>query len=125
MARRPSLSEIEPEDIKQIGFILSSEGEEVTKALFYSECIRRMVLQAEAELRKEGIRLVQQKTDHRIISSFSEMNGKLRPRRLCFTEAPTRSVGADVGERREPVEVRMPYRHFMKCTFLSTREKND
>ncbi|KAJ1104273.1 hypothetical protein NDU88_001685 [Pleurodeles waltl] len=43
MARCPSLCEIESEDIKQIGFILSSEGKEVTKALFYSECIRRLV----------------------------------------------------------------------------------
>ncbi|KAJ1138333.1 hypothetical protein NDU88_004720 [Pleurodeles waltl] len=60
MARCPRLCEIELEDIKQIGFIPSSEGEEVTKALFYSECIRRLALQAEAELGKEGIRLVQQ-----------------------------------------------------------------
>ncbi|KAJ1175451.1 hypothetical protein NDU88_000739 [Pleurodeles waltl] len=35
------------------------EGEEVTKALFYSDYIRRLVLQAEAELMKEGIRVVQ------------------------------------------------------------------
>ncbi|KAJ1150270.1 hypothetical protein NDU88_003065 [Pleurodeles waltl] len=59
MASCPSLCEIESDDIKQIGFILSLEGEEVTKALFYSDYIRRSVLQAEAELMKEGIRVVQ------------------------------------------------------------------
>ncbi|KAJ1175625.1 hypothetical protein NDU88_000912 [Pleurodeles waltl] len=59
MALCPSLCEIESDDIKQIGFILSPEGEEVTKALFFSDCIRRLVLQAEVELMKEGIRLVQ------------------------------------------------------------------
>ncbi|KAJ1164975.1 hypothetical protein NDU88_005405 [Pleurodeles waltl] len=59
MASCPSLCEIESDDIKQIGFILSLEGEEVTKALFYSDYIRRLVLQAEAELMKEGIRVVQ------------------------------------------------------------------
>ncbi|KAJ1207258.1 hypothetical protein NDU88_002650 [Pleurodeles waltl] len=60
MALCPSLCEIESDDIKQIGFILSPEGEEVTKALFYSDCIRRLVLQAQAELINEGVRLVQQ-----------------------------------------------------------------
>ncbi|KAJ1177195.1 hypothetical protein NDU88_002457 [Pleurodeles waltl] len=59
MASCPSLCEIESDDIKQIGFILSPEGEEVIKALFYSDYIRRVVLQAEAELMKEGIRVVQ------------------------------------------------------------------
>ncbi|KAJ1141686.1 hypothetical protein NDU88_008014 [Pleurodeles waltl] len=59
MASCPSLCEIESDDVKQIGFILSPEGEEVTKALFYSDYIRRLVLQAEAELMKEGIRVVQ------------------------------------------------------------------
>ncbi|KAJ1206637.1 hypothetical protein NDU88_002039 [Pleurodeles waltl] len=59
MASCPSLCEIESDDIKQIGFILSPEGEVVTKALFYSDYIRRSVLQAEAELMKEGIRVVQ------------------------------------------------------------------
>ncbi|KAJ1089151.1 hypothetical protein NDU88_002302 [Pleurodeles waltl] len=58
MSLCPRLCEIESDDIKQIGFILSSEGEEVTKALFYSDYIRRVVLQAEAELMKEGIRVV-------------------------------------------------------------------
>ncbi|KAJ1127195.1 hypothetical protein NDU88_005598 [Pleurodeles waltl] len=59
MALCPSLCEIESYDIKQIGFILSPEGEEVTKALFYCDYIRRVVLQAEAALMKEGIRVVQ------------------------------------------------------------------
>ncbi|KAJ1199731.1 hypothetical protein NDU88_003564 [Pleurodeles waltl] len=59
MASCPSLCEIESDDIKQIGFILSLEGEEVTKVLFYSDYFRRLVLQAEAELMKEGIRVVQ------------------------------------------------------------------
>ncbi|KAJ1126518.1 hypothetical protein NDU88_004925 [Pleurodeles waltl] len=59
MASCPSLCEIESDYIKQIGFILSPEGEEVTKALFYSDYIRRVVLQAEAELMKEGIRVLQ------------------------------------------------------------------
>ncbi|KAJ1090276.1 hypothetical protein NDU88_003411 [Pleurodeles waltl] len=59
MASCPSLCEIESDDIKQIGFILSPEGEEVTKALFHSDYIRRVVLQAEAELMKKGIRVVQ------------------------------------------------------------------
>ncbi|KAJ1192827.1 hypothetical protein NDU88_002134 [Pleurodeles waltl] len=61
MALCPSLCEIESDDIKQIEFILSPEGEEVTKALFYSDCIRRLVLQAEADLMNEGARLVQQR----------------------------------------------------------------
>lgn len=44
--------------IRQVGFITNPEGNEVTKVLFYSEFVKQMVIRAEGDLEKEGIRFV-------------------------------------------------------------------
>ncbi|KAJ1198108.1 hypothetical protein NDU88_001952 [Pleurodeles waltl] len=62
-----------------------SEGEEVTKALFYSEFIRRLVLQAEAELMKEGIRLEPQNVLRvTTCNAYRGQESVYLPKRFCF-----------------------------------------